>query len=215
MRLARGFPSGGPKTSSSSSPIGIVVASDASLDALLVAAGPENNGAGGRGRLGLPPYCEEGVPGRGLPLRSDGSYATFGGGGLDMSDEPLEGVHERTGEVRPGERGIWDGISETEGGGICGASSSTDEVREGDNDAAEGRNDRIEGLGLSRLDGELVLVNLTRIVARRAELAAVFPTCAEADHVEDADLASTWDTCASQRGPLGTGALSSPSWDMG
>lgn len=106
MRLARGFASGGPKTSSSSSLIGIAVASDTSFCALLAAAGPENNGAGGRGRLGLPPYCEEGVPGRGLPFISGGSYAIFEGGGLGMSDERLEGVHGRTGETRLGERGI-------------------------------------------------------------------------------------------------------------
>jgi len=76
---------------------------------------------------------------------------------------------------------------------MWGACSSTDEEREGDNDAAEGRKERVEGLGLSRLGGELVLVNLTRIVARRAGLAAVFPTWAEADHLEDAVLASSWD----------------------
>jgi hypothetical protein len=132
-----------------------------------------------------------------------------------MSDERLEGVHGRTGEVRLGERGIWDGMSETEGGGMCGACSSTDEEREGDNDAAEGRKERIEGLGLSRLGGELVLVNLTRIVARRAGLAAVSPTCAEADHLEDVALASPWGTCDSQRVPLEFRALSCASWDMG
>jgi hypothetical protein len=35
--------------------------------------GPENNGAGGNGRRGLPPYLELGVPGRGLPLISERS----------------------------------------------------------------------------------------------------------------------------------------------
>lgn len=34
---------------------------------------PAKRGAGGRGRRGLPPYFELGVPGRGLPLRSEGS----------------------------------------------------------------------------------------------------------------------------------------------
>lgn len=42
---------------------------------------PANSGAGGRGLLGeLPPYLD-GVPGRGLPLISAGSYA-FEAGGL-------------------------------------------------------------------------------------------------------------------------------------
>jgi hypothetical protein len=40
-------------------------------------AGPENRGAGGRGLLGLPPYLELGVPGRGLPLMSARSYPTL------------------------------------------------------------------------------------------------------------------------------------------
>jgi hypothetical protein len=43
---------------------------------MVVSAAPplsENSGAGGRGLLGLPPYCEDGVPGRGLPLMSGGS----------------------------------------------------------------------------------------------------------------------------------------------
>jgi len=65
------------------------------------------------------------------------------------------------------------------------------------------------------LGGELVLVNLTRIVARRAGLAAVSPTCAEADHLEDVALASPWGTCDSQRVPLEFRALSCASWDMG
>lgn len=39
-----------------------------------VDAGPANNGAGGNGRLGLPPYRVLGVPGRGLPLISARSY---------------------------------------------------------------------------------------------------------------------------------------------
>lgn len=73
----------------------------------------------------------------------------------------------------------------------------------------------MDGLGLSRLGGELVLVNLTRIVARRAGLAAVSPTCAEVDHLEDAVLASSWDTCNAQRVPLEAHALSWASWDMG
>lgn len=53
----------------------------------------ENSGAGGRGRLGLPPYLDEGVPGLGLPLRSDGSNDRFDGGGRLKSDVRDDGVH--------------------------------------------------------------------------------------------------------------------------
>lgn len=58
----------------------------------------ENRGAGGSGLLGLPPYCDDGVPGLGLPLMSAGSYWGAFGGGLDQSIECLEGVLGRTGE---------------------------------------------------------------------------------------------------------------------
>ena len=44
-----------------------------SLERRPEAWGPENKGAGGSGLVGLPPYFEEGVPGRGLPLMSTGS----------------------------------------------------------------------------------------------------------------------------------------------
>lgn len=60
-------------------------------------------GAGGSGRRGLPPYLEDGVPGRGLPLMSAGSYGTLGGGGRDQSDEPRVGVSGRIVEERSGE----------------------------------------------------------------------------------------------------------------
>lgn len=46
----------------------------------------EKSGAGGSGRRGLPPYLEDGVPGRGLPSRSEGSYVPLTGGGLERSD---------------------------------------------------------------------------------------------------------------------------------
>jgi hypothetical protein len=71
----------------------------------------EKRGAGGRGLRGLPPYCDEGVPGLGLPLMSAGSYDTVEGGGLDQSTEPL-GVEDRNGD-----RGCALGIV----GGIDGA----------------------------------------------------------------------------------------------
>ena len=130
----------------------------------------------------------------------------FGGGGLGNSEEPLEGVHGRDGESRPDEYGMWVGTSDWDGGGIYGACSNTDEDREGDNDAAEGWIERVEGLGLSRLIGELVLLNVTRTVARRPGIAAAFPNCAEAEHFEDTELASSWDTCDSQSIPLETRA---------
>ena len=59
-----------------------IVASSAKTEFLDALPEPENRGAGGRGRLGLPPYLDEGVPGLGLPLISAGSYAKFAGGGL-------------------------------------------------------------------------------------------------------------------------------------
>lgn len=58
----------------------------------------EKSGAGGSGRLGLPPYFEEGVPGRGLPLRSDGSNDRLVGGGRENSEILDEGVHGLCGE---------------------------------------------------------------------------------------------------------------------
>lgn len=58
-------------------------------------AGPENKGAGGSGLFGLAPYLDEGVPGRGLPFRSDRSYAIGEGGGFDESEELREGDIDR------------------------------------------------------------------------------------------------------------------------
>lgn len=79
------------KTSSldSISDIGIVVS----------AADLENKGAGGNGLRGLPPYCDDGVPGLGLPLRSGLSYWGAFKGGLVQSTEFLEGVLGLTGEA--------------------------------------------------------------------------------------------------------------------
>ena len=58
--------------------MGIVVSDAAPLT--------EKSGAGGSGLRGLPPYNDDGVPGRGLPLMSAGSYET------------REGVEGLTGE---------------------------------------------------------------------------------------------------------------------
>jgi hypothetical protein len=49
------------------------VSSAGPFEVRMLAAGPENSGAGGSGRTGLPEYLEDGVPGRGLPLTSAGS----------------------------------------------------------------------------------------------------------------------------------------------
>lgn len=78
-----------------------IVASSANVEFRADAPGPENSGAGGNGRLGLPPYRDEGVPGRGLPFKSGGSYRKSTGGGLPNSEEPLEGLHDRVGEALP------------------------------------------------------------------------------------------------------------------
>ena len=63
-----------------------------------IVASLENKGAGGSGLLGLPPYCEDGVPGLGLPLISAGSYETVDGGGRDQSTEPPLGVNGLNGD---------------------------------------------------------------------------------------------------------------------
>jgi hypothetical protein len=118
----------GPKTSSSSARGIETVASSVKVEFRALAVGPENNGAGGSGLRGLPPYCEEGVPGRGLPLRSAGSNWTFaGGGGRPSSLELLEGVHECVEAVRPlAENLLW----EFSGSGIEGAPSTIEGARE-------------------------------------------------------------------------------------
>lgn len=65
-------------------------------------------GAGGSGLRGLPPYCDDGVPGLGLPLMSAGSYDTLEGGGRDQSTEPL-GVEGLIGEPRVAAGGGMEG----------------------------------------------------------------------------------------------------------
>ena len=73
------------KTSSSSSSMGIADKSDVAFESRETGLPAENNGCGGSGRIGLPgrppPYREEGVPGRGLPLMSEGSYEAVVAGG--------------------------------------------------------------------------------------------------------------------------------------
>ena len=76
------------------------MASSAKVEFRAAAPGPENNGAGGNGRLGLPPYRLEGVPGLGAPLSSGGSKLTTDGGGLLKSTDPRVS-HDRVGDDRP------------------------------------------------------------------------------------------------------------------
>ena len=67
------------------------------------------------------------MPGLGLPLRSAGSYCRFIGGGLLNSEDPLEGVQGRVGDMRPlGEYGTY----EESRVGIVGAVSIIDGARE-------------------------------------------------------------------------------------
>ena len=103
-----------------------MVASSAKMELRAEAPGPENRGAGGNGRLGLPPYRLEGVPGLGVPLRSAGSNDKLEGGGLLNSEDPLEGVQGRAGEMRPLEYGTYD----DSGGAIEGAASTIEGARE-------------------------------------------------------------------------------------
>jgi hypothetical protein len=85
-----------------------IVASSLRLSPLVCdgAPGPAKRGAGGSGRRGLPPYLEEGVPGRGLPLRLAGSYEAFVGEGRPESVEPREGEYDRADGARLGEYGM-------------------------------------------------------------------------------------------------------------
>lgn len=86
--------------------------------------GPENSGAGGSGLRGLPPYFEDGVPGRGLPCRSTGSYAMFDGGGREDSDDVRERTDDRAGDREP-LLGLYEtyGAALLNGGGMFGAVS--------------------------------------------------------------------------------------------
>lgn len=93
--------------------MGMVVSIDPDL------AEGANRGAGGSGRRGLPPYCDDGVPGLGLPLMSAGSYDMFDGGGLDQSTELPRGVDGLMGEPLV-----------AAGGGIEGARPRLDPGRE-------------------------------------------------------------------------------------
>lgn len=76
--------------------------------------------------MGLPLYLEEGVPGRGLPLISAGSYEIFDGGGRDDSDEVRVGEYDLLGEDLLGIYGRYDGASAAVGRAMFGTLSSTD-----------------------------------------------------------------------------------------
>lgn len=114
----------GPKTSSLSPSSGIeTVASSANVEVRALWVGPENNGAGGRGLLGLPPYLDEDVPGLGDPLISAGSYEAIDGG-LPRSEPARDGVQDRVGDARA-ENGSY-AVS----GGRIGAPSTIEVDRE-------------------------------------------------------------------------------------
>lgn len=121
--LGRASPFEGAKTSSESPCMGIDVASPRSCDVRLDAGGPEKRGAGGSGLRGLPPYFEDGVPGRGPPCKSAGSYGIFAGGGREDSDDVRES-NDRVGdrELLLGLYGIYGGALLI-GGGMFGAVS--------------------------------------------------------------------------------------------
>jgi hypothetical protein len=63
-----------------------------------------NSGAGGSGLRGLPPYTDDGVPGRGLPFRSAGSYEATDGVGRGQSVDARDGVEGRMGDDLSGDR---------------------------------------------------------------------------------------------------------------
>lgn len=96
--------------------------------------GAANNGAGGNGRLGLPPYLVLGVPGRGLPLISARSYCVLvtddAAGGRTQSVERA-GLQGRKGD--PG-RDEYSGLSTAEavGGGNTGTRRRLEGGREGE-----------------------------------------------------------------------------------
>jgi hypothetical protein len=64
---------------------------------------PAKRGAGGSGLLGLPPYREDGVPGRGLPFMCSGSNETDEAAGRGQSPDPRDGVHGLPGEALLGD----------------------------------------------------------------------------------------------------------------
>ena len=104
------------------------MASSANTELRADAPGPEKRGAGGKGRRGLPPYLDEGVPGLGLPFISAGSNCKLAGGGLLNSEDPLVS-QDLVGDALPlGEYGTY----EDSGGGMVGAVSMTDAAREGE-----------------------------------------------------------------------------------
>lgn len=103
----------------------------------VAAPGPANNGAGGKGRLGLPPYLELGVPGRGLPFRSARSYCepvTDGGAGGLVQSAARAGDQGLRGEAGRDEY-CGTSTAETAGGGIDGTFPRLEAGRDGDSSA--------------------------------------------------------------------------------
>lgn len=96
--------------------------------------GAANNGAGGNGRLGLPPYLVLGVPGRGLPLISARSYCVLVIDGAAVGrTQSVEraGLHGRKGD--PG-RDEYSGLSTADaaGGGNTGTRRRLEGGRDGE-----------------------------------------------------------------------------------
>jgi hypothetical protein len=169
--------------------MGIVASSARSVDILEPGAGTENRGAGGNGRLGLPPYRDEGVPGRGLPFRSAGSYWIDDGGRFPASDPTRGGDHDLVGDARPGEYALYAGASE--GGGMTGALPRIDGDRDRGMDAvAEGKYERWGEVSLLDLGGKRGVLNASLTLGRRWGEDSFCPvcffgaeTCAIVDHV--------------------------------
>lgn len=117
--------------------------------------GPEKRGCGGRGRLGLPPYLDEGVPGRGEPLMSDGSYWLEGGGRAYPLLDNREGLQARE---LPKLSLRWNGTYVESGGGMAGPS-----IMDECDDTTEGWYVRCGGRLLDTRSGEprQSLANLT------------------------------------------------------
>jgi hypothetical protein len=93
------------------------------------AAGQEKRGTGGKGRLRLPLYLDEGLPVLELPSTSAGLNCKFNAGGLVNPEEPLESDQGRAGEIDSMEE---YGLCEASKGGVDSAVSMIDGARECD-----------------------------------------------------------------------------------
>lgn len=124
---------------------------------------PAKSGAGGNGLLGEPPYCDDGVPGRGVPLMSAGSYGTVDAGGRAYSFESRAGDRDLVGDCEARDDGRYVAYS---GFGACmfvgrisGALSNTDGSLDSGREAREGWYDRAGEAGLVVLVGASSLLS--------------------------------------------------------